>query len=364
MATSFIDTYFTEDEIRLTSMTTDIKASTDKNKISVALSCENGSDGDPETFYSTTLYAFKGIVELFDVGSIVAEYFRLRGKIADVITVQLDNISMDIHFLYCEYLLPDSFDAENSLLVASSAQRVRHDSIITIAAFNHGQEFSATIKAVGPRQLDGSVGMVSKEVAMPFTDGYTAYFHVPDIVKWAINNTEDELGDDALARVMYFSIEYAGAQKMCYLAPAPAYLTFSFRNIFNVREYVDVVGVMTTKTEVSRNMAVCGGRTRQYDRNLTRSYEVVTEALTADEIPLFEQFVASHEITLSVDGQDWPVIITDHTCEPSTSDETLTAVKFSWRFSDRPPRLFASDFNGIMPARQGIFNDKFTPEYE
>lgn len=363
MATSFIDNYFDGTQYMPTSLMTNIRANTDKNKIDVSLSCENGAGGDIETFYSTTLYAFNNVVELSDVGTLIEEYFRLRHKVADMITITFDDASIDAHFLYCEYAMPDAFDVSNTFFLASMVQRVHQDSMVTIAAYNHGIATDFIIKAVGRHSYDDNLGVVTRKVQRSLNNESSAYFSVAEIIKWALNQSDEEAGDE-LRDVKYFSIEYAGVQKMFFIVPAPAYLTFSFRNIFNVEEYIDVVGEITTKTEVSRDTAVCNGRSRQYDRNVSRSYEVQTEPLTSEEVSVFEQFLTSYEVLMYLEGNNWDVIITDHTCEPSSDDDKLTTVKFTWRFADKRPRLFDSAFDGIMPTRRRIFTEQFSPEYE
>lgn len=347
----------------LTSLMTNVRATTDKNKIEVSLSCESGAGGDIETFYSTTLYAFDNVVELSDVGTLIEEYFRLRHKVAAMITICFDDVSVDVHFLYCEYAMPDGFDVSKTFFLASMAQRVHQDSTITIAACNHGLANDFIIKAVGRHTYDDDLGVVARRVRRSFNNESSTFFSVAEIIKWALNMSDEEAGDE-LRDVKYFSIEYAGVQKMFFIVPAPAYLTFSFRNIFNVEEFIDVVGEITTKTEVSRDTAVCNGRSKQYDRNVSRTYDVQTEPLTSEEIAVFEQFLSSHEVLMYLEGTDWDVIITDHTCEPSSADDKLTTVNFTWRFADKRPRLFDSAFNGIMPTRRSIFSDQFSPEYE
>lgn len=364
MATQFIPSYLDSARYVLTANVPRIQARTDKERIEVSLTCENGLDGDIETFYSTSLYAFDNVVELSDVGTLIEVYFRMRHKVADTITIVFDGISMDVHFLYCEYAMPDDFDPEKTFFIASHVQRVHQDSTIAIAAVDRGSATPFIIKAVGHNMADGNLSVVEKSVHQKFDHAGVTYFAVADIIRWALDKTDEEAGVN-LRDVLYFSIEYYGIQKMCYIVPAPAYLTFSFRNVFNVEEFLDVVGEMTTKTAVSREVAICKGSSKHYDRSIERTYQIQTEPLTNDEVGIFEQFIASHYVVMWLEGNDWDVIITDHTCEPSTDDDTLTTIKFTWRFADRRPRIFDSLMgNGIMPSRRRIFNDTFSPEYE
>lgn len=363
MATQFINSYLDGAQYVPTYSVSSIRASTEKERIDVSLVCENGADGEIETLFSTSLYSFGNVVELSDVGSLVEEYFRKRNKVADIISIVFDSISIDVHFLYCEYALPDTFDPQNSFFIASHVQRVHQDSTIAISAVNHGSATPFVIKAVGHRISDNNLAVTEKSVQRGLNREDTAYFSVYEIIRWALNKTDDDAGEN-LRDVLYFSIEYFGIQKMCYIVPAAAYLTFSFRNIFNAKEFLDVVGVVTAKTDVSREIAVCNGSPKQYDRYVNRTYQVETEPLPPDEVAIFEQFIASHHVCLYLEGNDFDIIIDDHTCEPSSADDALTTIKFTWRFAEQRPRIFDSIVNGIMPTRRKIFDETFSPEYE
>lgn len=363
MATQFDSTALEGMQYNLTSNVSEISASTDKARIDVSLSCENGLGGEPETFYATSLYAYNGRVQLDDVGALVEEYFRMRDKVADTITIAFDDVSMDVHFLYCEYSMPPTFMAERNLFLAATAQRVHQDSIVAVATVNHGSEYPFVVKAVGHLADSDELAVVQRSFDKTFNASGAVYFRVAEILQWALGKTEVAVDAD-LRDVMYFSIEYFGLQKMCYIVPATAYLTFSFHNIYNVEEYIDVAGIMTAKTEVSRDVAVCKGVSKQYDRSVERTYEILTEPLTSDEVLIFEQFLTSHTVSLSLGYYHLPVIITDHTCDPSSSDEALTTIKFTWRFADYRPHGFRSRFDGVMPVRSRVFDDTFSPEYD
>lgn len=363
MATQFLNSYLDGAQYVPTSSVSSIRATTDKDRIDVSLICESGAGGEIETFFSTSLYPFGNIVELADVGSLVEEYFRKRNKVADLITVLFDDISMDVHFLYCEYNMPDAFNPEKIFFIASHVQRVHQDSIVTIATVDRGSVTPFIIKAVGHKIIDDSLAVVEKSINKVFDQEGVTYFDVYDIIDGILDKSGDEVGE-GLRDVLYFSIEYAGIQKMCYIVPASAYLTFSFRNIFNVEEFIDVVGVVTTKTEVSRSIAICNGNSKHYDRHIDRTYQVETEALTSDETTMFEQFLASHCVRMYLEGNDYDIIIDEHTCEPSSADDALTTIKFTWRFAEQRPRIFDSLVNGILPSRRKIFDETFSPEYE
>lgn len=347
-----------------TCLTPTLKVETNSTSVTASLICENTVNGDVETFFSTTLYAVNGIVEFADVGSLVEEYFRRHDKVADIITISISGAaSMDAQFLYCEYTQPDEFDATNSFFVATHAQRVHQDSTITIAAVDKGNAFLCKFRAAGHLAPDNVLEVVEWSEPLKLDSEYSARFSVYSIIKTAFAQT-DFGGGGILRDVLYFSVEYGGIQKVFYVVPAQAYLTFSFRNIFNVEEFIDIVGVVTTKSEVNRDIAVCAGKSKQYDRSVERTYQVETEPVPADEVPMFEQFLASHRVQMYFSGEPYEVCITDYTFEPSSADDVMPTAKFTWRFADRRPRIFETGVNGVLPTRRKIFDDTFSPEYE
>lgn len=348
------DTYY------LTSRFPVVSATTDKLCVTVSLSCDNA--GNDDTFFSTTLYSFGGTVELADAGSLIEQYFRNTRKVLDTVTFTFDDVSVSAKVLFCEYSTVLDYNPESTLFLAADVQRVHQDSVVAFAAYDRGASVPFVIKAYGHRKSDGAITLVTKSETRSLANANTTYFSVPTLLRWALGLTADDPGVE-LDDVLYFTIAYGPLQKTCYIVPAPAYLTFSFLNIFNVSEFIDIVGTMTSKTEVTRNTARCGGESRQYDRVVSRSYQVETEPVPSSEIPVFEQFLASPGISLFLGTDDYPVIITDHTSEPSNDDSSLTTFKFTWRFADSRPMVFDSLTHGYIPERRRIFDNTFSSEY-
>lgn len=336
---------------------------TDSSKLEVALSCVDGLDEEPETFFSTTLYAYNNVVELEDVGLLIEEYFRRRGKVADTIDFIFGDLSVSGHFLYCENRLPVGEDVSSQLFLSCRAQIVHKDSIVTFASAALEKEAPFIIRAVGHCADSEYISTVQWSVSDVRYQNLSRFFSVAEIISRALAECE---GNEAptLRDVMYFSIECGDLQKMCYIVPAPAYNRFTFRNMFNVLEYIDIIGTITSKTEVSRNSFAVTGCTLQYDRQVSRTYEVQTAPLTLDEVSLFEQFLASHEVKLILAEEEAPVIITDQSCEPDTDDSTLTTIKFTWRFSENRPYRVEIGIDDIHDSARKVFDDTFSPEYE
>lgn len=361
MATSFL-TYFPDAQYVITSAIGSVKVSTTKPRVDVKIACSDGGAGSAETFFSTSLYSFGGVVEVDDVGSLIEQYFRGHDMVTGTVAITVDGVTATVRCLYCEYDMPDGFDPQNALFLASTVQRVQPDSTVAMASLFRDTAPSFYFKAVGHSAADGTLA-VSTYVVQRDRASVNAYFNVGSIIR-TVTSEPDENHDVRLADVLYFSIEYGPMQKMCYIVQAAPGLTFSFRNIFNVEEFVTVAGVVSAKTDVKRELADCNGRTESYDRRVVRTFTVNSEPLTVDEVHVYEQLLASHDVKLWIDGDEYDVLVTDHTCEPSSADGELSTVKFTWRFASRRPRVFDSPVDGIRPSSRGIFNDIFTAEYE
>ena len=338
-----------------------IKGTTDKTSITAKLSCEQGLNGNIETFFSTTLYAFSGNVELADVGRLIEEYFRLRNYASSTITIEFDDVSMDIHCIYCECDLGVDFYPQKSLFSMLDVQRVHADSAITFACRNTGSNNFA-VKMVG-HKADGSLGVLEGTFTRTFTRE-SATISVSSVIAYATNSSNYEVGDDELVDVLYFSVSYGDLQKVYYIMKDPEYLTFNFTNMFNIPEYLDVVGKVKTKTEVSRDTAVCLGVSVQYNQETTRSYEVETAPMTDAEARSFFQLLASRDIYIVANGDEFQVLVTDLTCEHSNDPDSLPTVKFTWRFADRRPALFGGDIAAMLYTKGNIFTEQYSIEFD
>jgi hypothetical protein len=140
-----------------------------------------------------------------------------------------------------------------------------------------------------------------------------------------------------------------------------------FTNVFNAMEYLDVVGTVVTKTKSESDSAVIGGVTTLYNRVVNRTYEVTTGAMPRYMAEAYSQLFSSRFVALIDSSSRVPatvaeVIITDSTLEPTTDNETLFTVKFTWRFADRRPRVLASEVEPLLSS-VGVFSTPFTQQY-
>ena len=334
-----------------------MKASTDKNKVLVEI--VRDPDGEIDKFFSTTLYAHNGVVELSDIGSLIEERFREEDRIFDMMEIRVDDVSAEFVALYCEYDLSPDFDCQQCFLSAAGASIVHRNSAICLTHWSTGSN-QYRVQVVG---LDAEGNTASLEHTFTRNHyGNSVSFSVNEILNFALNKSEVETGD-VLASVAYFAISYGPMQKIFYLVDHPFFLTFAFRNMFNAYEYLDVVGVVTRKTKVERDLAVCSGKVKQYNQSIERTYEMQTGPLTEEQVREIEQLIASRDIELCTSGYDYNVIITDHSIEIDNDDETLSSIKFTFRFVGERPTIIDSDMGALMPSRTHIFSHEFTAEF-
>lgn len=357
MATEFINTYLSSDYPELTCNIGSIKARTDKVKVTAKL--VRDPDGEIDEFFSTTLYAFDGVVELVDVGRLIEERFRAKNVRNSMMICTIDGVDLEFVAQYCEALMNVDYDLCNGFYSCAPTQVVHKWSSICLGHWSYGhRNYRVQVVGTGP---DGEVATIERDFTRSIYSDCVS-FSVYEILKWALNETDSET-DDAISRVSYFAISYEKAQKIFYLVNEPSYLTFNFRNIFNVWEFVDVVGTVKQKTKVDREIAVCSGIARHYDQKTERTYEVTTGSLTLDEAKAIEALVMSHDVQLMGNAQEYDILITDHTLERDNDDSTLCSMKFTFRFASERLQLTESEIDELMTLHTGIFSEQFTAEF-
>ena len=352
MATTFIESPILSGSTVPTADADSIKVSTTETKLAVSLSCGG------ITFFSADLYAYNGVVELFDPGTLIEDHFRARGLTMAPVVITFGDTSAEATFIYCEQLFIADFSPSKNFLLSSSVRRVHRGSVVRLAAAPAQANANFIIKAVG-HDSSGYITSFSYTSIRPIPDSLYTELDVDNMIKTLLNIEEKPLVD-----VIYFAVTLGKRQLLCYITPSPAYLTFCFRNVFNIPELLDVEGVMVTKTETSRDSASCRGRIVQYDRKTDRTYQVTTGPVTAEEAESYEQLIASHQAQVMVNGTPYDIAIEDHTCEQSTADDTLTAYKFTWRFTGRRPVKFESEMFGVAPSNRGVFSAEYSDEYD
>lgn len=365
MATTTIISYPAAGSLVLTSMLDSMKARTDAASLTVEVFRCSEDDVDTAPFFSTKIYALNGIVELSGIGSLIEEELRRAGLSVDYFAVCFGVVGGPIfRALHCEFLPLAPLDPVNTFLTCSRASAVHEDTYVRLTSVNGSPASTSFLIQVVGRDSAGSPCVSNRTEPVP-SDGVIS-LSVRSILDYALNRGDD--GDDLadMQEARYFAITLGNRQKLFFLRKDPFYLSFSFRNMFNAVEFVDVPGILTVKSKFDRETVVCDGRGRQYDRRAERTYEVQTPALAEWQVKELEQLIASRLVSLRVGGNPeiWKeVLVTDHTIETDNDNETLSTVKFSFRFASERIPLTPDEIAGICHSGGGVFSGQFNPVF-
>lgn len=333
-----------------TSSLKSVRVSTSDTALEVTMSCRG------VIFFSTKLYAYNGIIEFFDPGSIIESHFRANGFVFEDIVIRFDLVSITIHVIYCEHDVADGYAFGK--LMSTSVRRVHPGSIFSFNAIPYHEATTFSITGVG---FDSGGNQITASYTTVDQDTNKAVFrfhtdHIISALKTASSNK--------MVRIAAFSLAARDMKMTCYVDEAPCPIPFRFRNMFNVQEYIDIIGDIVTKNDTSFNTAEAVDGLENYDRNTVRSYQVTTEPIPAAEIPLYRAMFESRELEVFIEGIFYDAVITELTCEDSTAPDATVSYKFTWRFKSRRPREFSHYKFGYVPADSKIFSLEYSEEYD
>ena len=325
-----------------------LSASTPEKELRVTLVIER------ESIYAGTLAAYAGTVTLHDPASLIEDWLKKKNAVTATVhaTFGPDTISFDV--IHCAYTLPDDYDFSFTFLTLLQAQRVHPGSLVTIAADTNTALLASTVTAFGS-DLNGRPSFIRGNL-----DPHTVTASVSTVV--SIDDLIARANAAGLSTVSYLTIDSGSRQKSLFLTPETQYITIAFRSIFNVLEYMDIPCIVTRRTEVSTQEAEIQGTLTQYSREVNDTYEVASAPLTREEAAAIAQIPQSHQTYIRSGGVDHPILITDHTVEPSTDDTAPVTVKFTYRLTGTRPGLLAGQSPFVEPSR--IFTTQYTPPYQ
>lgn len=349
MATSIVN-LSPSTEYVATSALRSVRASTTETDIEAYL-----SKGGVK-FFSAELYAYEGFVELYDPGDIIETYFRANDIVAADVTVGMGSASLTLHVVYCAHDMPPSHTF--AMLLSTSCRRVRPGSVFSFNAIPYTTPTTFTFRGAGVDSKGNTV--TSSYTSADTQTGKSQYEFEVNQVLSALRMASG----NKMTRVAAFTVSARGMKLTCYVADAPPALLFRFRNIYNVFEYLDVVGDIVTKDESTFSQALAAGNIVPYDRKTDRTYQVTTEPLPDVEFEAFRQLCESHEPQICVDGQYYGIVVTDHTIEDSTAADARNSYKFTWRFAARRPRDFRHAAFGLVASDSKIFSQEYSDEYD
>lgn len=340
----------------------DIRLETDLDRLIVAL-----DDGETEV-YRTTLYAFDGVVSIYDIRNVVELYMLDYDRCYTAFTFYYFDAdgkelgAFNLNTIYCTHIMggePKIFSSYNFLTTLSSKRTSPHST-----------EYLSVLHEVEQGEMKAHCVFIDG-------DGNTLTYIITifdlkyedvgfDTIQIQYDDILYKLTEQGyiVDKLLAYSITWGDRSFTFYVHNFIPDVTFTFRNCFNVLETVSFSAVTTSKTIVDRSVAVARSLYSFYDQTTTKEYEVQSSALTMDEAEWIEQLFISHCVRLGVASNfdSLPVVlITDSSCEISDSNADLNRVKFSWQFQDKVPH----NLNAGSSASEGrIHQEQFTHQYQ
>lgn len=334
----------------LTSQIGNITAQTDSPRETVTVA---HYDAGQNYLFSTVLYAFNGYVTLYDVASIIEEDMRKYGMSVGDYLIRIGNDSLRIEPVYCDYMAV-GLNLDGCFLSTMTSQRVYVDSAFEINSLPNRDPVNLVCLY---RDSDGVTG----SYAFPSSGPDFEHGCVRGTFRMILDRLNEEL--NAEVSLIAVTVRNGSRSKTYYIMPGDADVHFYFRNCFNAFDYIDLKGIITEKTAVSRELAICAGRASQYDRRVNQTFEFQSEPLTMQEAETVSQLVASHEVYLEHGESVERILVTDHTCEIDNDDAALCTVKITWRYVDGRAHLTRARIEDLL-TEGGIFTTQFTEQFQ
>ncbi len=360
MATEFLSTFSQFGGKPVPSYLLDsIEVRSDLDRVHLSITDASAPNGE---IFANTYYPIGGYLQIEMLAAIIESHMRRHHYSVCDITISLGSrtdteASLTLSILYSDYVLPRPAEIHGFLTTCAS-RRIHRGSMIALTVLM--PQAGDTVKFIGvghSKQGKHSTVYANITSALHYDNGRSMILSVNSIITWAL-----KLPDAVEANIVdidYFSLEYDGSVRTFYIMNDSDWMLFGFRNIFNAREFIDVVGYVKNKTLVSRSMAVASGHAMHYNQSTERTYEVTTAALPIAEARAFDHLLNSRTTELYTADIASKILITDHTCEIDNDDESIASVKFTFRFTDQRPHLMPDEIQPILPSG-GIFAEQFT----
>lgn len=360
MATSFITSF--PSDYKFSSDIRDVELQTDATKVAIALSA------DGTTLFSTTLFAFDGVVTVYNLREIVEIYMLEKGISLAMFCLEYsanggaDSGSANLNVVYCSHIMPISAAdyASKSFLTTLQAKRTYPNSTEYLPITHGISEFDVNAHCV---YITPSGEVLSTTITL-WTVEYEENGVDTLIIKYNDIMLALTQGLFDVDRLLAYTINIGQRYITYYVHAATPDVIFTFRNCFNALESVALFGVTTTKTKIERSIASISSVDSFYDRSTEKDYELQTAPLTTEEGAWIEQLLESQKVYIGT-TQDISninslpvVLITDSSCEINDSNADLPRVKFTWRYADKLPRHI-----NVPASDPNVFDDKFTYQY-
>ena len=360
MATSFITSFSTD--YKFSSDIRNVELQTDATKVAIALSA------DGTTLFSTTLFAFDGVVTICNLREIIEIYMLEIGVSFSIFCLEYtanegaDSGSANLNVIYCSHIMPISAAdyTPQSFLTTLQAKRTYPNSTEYLPLIHGISEFDVDAHCVfvtpAGAVLSTTITLWTAEYEENGVD--TLIIRYSDIMLALAHDRFD------VDRLLAYTINIGQRYITYYVHAATPDVIFTFRNCFNALESVAFFGVTTTKTKIERSIASIFSVDSFYDQSTEKDYEFQTAPLTTEEGAWIEQLFESQKVYIGT-TQDITninslpvVLITDSSCEINDSNADLPRVKFTWRYAEKLPHHI-----NVPTSDPNVFDDKFAYQY-
>lgn len=335
---------------------TPLEYTTDLDRLTVSIM----ATASGEQIFSTTLYAYDGVVCLYGCNEIVEQYMIAKGLTyvnLSILCASADGDTLDsttVDVLYCSFKMPinaEIFASQHFLTVLTAKRTTPHSSEpLTILVNKERNYLKAHCVYLNSDGKSESAVVTLADMGDQDRDYFadTTYIEYDTIVEELKKSYDVET-------LIAYTIVFGERTFTYYVINDSPEMKFTFRNCFNAWETIALHAVTKQKTSVNRDIASINSVSIFYDQSVEKTYEVETAPLTSDEALWAEQLFISPSVLLGSEK----VLITDNSSEITDSNATLNRLKFTWRFADALPHNLS-----VEALAERIFTEEFTYQYK
>lgn len=336
------------------------KSSTGQIQLSVSHIAQDATEA--RTLIFSSIYtAYKGELTIHDIGSVIETYMQQQVMSVEKFAIKATRINspdIDKHTLTVVYCKQQKTDIPANLLLTdhfltNRIQRITWRSAVEMLPLNMPQHsvggynmYSYDLKATY-RLPDQSVGTYTKTNSGRTGQGVVSLNVSPSAIEKSIRHLLP-----ANAKLIAYSIRMGKRTATFYITDFTNCFTFQYRNAYNCQEFLTIPMQFTEKLSSKNSLAQCQDTLQQYDIQHRHTYKAQTAVQTLADARLFEEFLTSHNVQLSIGSYYHRILITDYTFELSDNPGTANSLKFEFRFADTRQALKIDEYTRI-----------FSPEY-
>ena len=314
--------------------------------------------------FQTTLFAYEGIVTLYDLRTIMMEYLQsVNHPIANAAIWVNDDaaqdtfISPEMYVVYSDFLIQDTTTFFRiRFLTTRTSFRIHRYGTQNLYFLANSDEFVEGFTDAVSIDNDGNAIVTRIE-------GVSMRYRFPEISGDEIN--VQEIAAQVPGKLVSFTVHRGSRSMTFYVTDEAPDTVISFCNAFNVMENAELYAVTTIKQKVDHSEANCQRSRIFYDRRTEHTYEVETAALPYEEAVWLQQLVASHHVTLihqrtlnpNPSTLNIPILITDSESEISDSDSETNRHKFTYKFARSEQTL-------IPPTIPQVFSEEYQSQFQ